>query len=669
MAPPKKDEPVEVTATEPGKVITGTVLLQILGAAAGLTVFLGLVGAQMRRAAFEELGLPADRALGLIPKEELLAIGVHAVLPLIVYATLLTVGIVVALAKWSPIKTKADKPPRWLLGVLVVALAIFPILVVQVVSLHFAIFPGLVVVVLTGLAGAGFIWLVANGFGDARAIGWLIFIVTIVVGGVFGYVRTVEDPKLEPAALIRTGDKEGISGFLIAETSNSVYIAPLPPRDAFGATPSVDPRPDDIVAVPRSQIHAMRVAELAGFDPNESGPLTARALLTELKTEDAAAREPVPPDVVTTKEPEKIFAPLVNLHNDDPSYPTAADFFLENSWLVWEHPGDCRDFLTEPGEHVRRPAVAGPTVIGVDGSALGGDEPASHSPLAAENCNDDPARSFDATDLTRPGETKDRSADLPADEGFYLDLLNSKRGGDGSEHISEGNGQAVLTGVPAYYERQEVELPEPIEEFDQGDLDDKELPEPDRAVRLTYWLFYPLSVPPHPGGFGFDRLAEAGIAHEGDWERISVLLRRHGESDQYTPVSVRFHIHNRFEDVPWSLTRLASDGSGPLTHPIVFSAVGSHASYPDAGEFIEHFKGNIARVKDEARECPACPLWRTWEGLLRAKDQPWYGFGGAWGELHPVGGTGPLGPSTYKVQTEESLATELLPVLQQPASP
>jgi hypothetical protein len=60
---------------------------------------------------------------------------------------------------------------------------------------------------------------------------------------------------------------------------------------------------------------------------------------------------------------------------------------------------------------------------------------------------------------------------------------------------------------------------------------------------------------------------------------------------------------------------------------------------------------DIVKVEDDAIACPACPLWFTWQRLVDATKEPWYGFGGAWGRVGSAPEfTGPLGPSRYKTQ-------------------
>lgn len=56
-----------------------TVAVTLLGAAAGITGFVALVGGAILWIRFDELGLPADRAVAALPKSVLLAVGAHTV--------------------------------------------------------------------------------------------------------------------------------------------------------------------------------------------------------------------------------------------------------------------------------------------------------------------------------------------------------------------------------------------------------------------------------------------------------------------------------------------------------------------------------------------------------------------------------------------------------------
>jgi hypothetical protein len=299
-------------------------------------------------------------------------------------------------------------------------------------------------------------------------VGWLIFVVVLIIGGVFTYVRTAEKPKLEPAALLREGDEQGISGFLVAETGEAVYLAPLPVLDTSGAPVAPERDVNDILEVPRDQLTGLRVGPLAGFDEGDDeddGPREARLLLEELCREDAAQRHTAAPDLIETDNPAETFAPRIHLHCDDPSFPTSAEFFLENSGLVWAHSGRCPDFVPSLDEHLKSPEQQRQGIIGrADPAKLGeGDDPYSHT--ASVNCQDLAEPGYLASDHTRPGDRQGRPAGLPLDEGFLLDLWDQRRNGEGRARIDQGAGREVLAGVPAYYQV-------------QGDP---------TAVRITYW--------------------------------------------------------------------------------------------------------------------------------------------------------------------------------------
>jgi hypothetical protein len=81
---------------------------------------------------------------------------------------------------------------------------------------------------------------------------------------------------------------------------------------------------------------------------------------------------------------------------------------------------------------------------------------------------------------------------------------------------------------------------------------------------IEYWLFY-----------NYDSL-HAGVVtqwHQGDWEQVSVLVRRTGTSVR--PVEVAFSEHCYGARLPAERVEWAE-----VSHPVVFVANGSHANYP-----------------------------------------------------------------------------------------
>jgi hypothetical protein len=127
-------------------------------------------------------------------------------------------------------------------------------------------------------------------------------------------------------------------------------------------------------------------------------------------------------------------------------------------------------------------------------------------------------------------------------------------------------------------------------------------------------------------------LREDDVLHEGDWERITVYLDE-SSPEAKPPAAVVFHRHSTNTSRRWAAVEKQD------THPLVYCAVGSHASLPSANfGFID---------VGDARG----PRWQTWgpgNTLTPTSEQAWYGFGGAWGRIGRVrDSTGPLGPGAH----------------------
>ena len=344
-------------------------------------------------------------------------------------------------------------------------------------------------------------------------------------------------------------------------------------------------------------------------------------------------------------------APLVFLHHADKLRPCSADWFLARSSLRWA------------------------TGLGLEGDEVtgtGGQVDATR--LGAASSNPYRVGRHPANALTRPlDDNAARGAEPPLAQGFFLRLREDAfaRGDKG-----RSSDRSVYAGTTTYWDYDE------------------------RARAMTYWLFYAGSSPPlgilrmdeqiglksrdaagasadeqpppeleaataasyleefqqaypglarevepvgQPRGFGDALqhlhivaagvqalLREDDVLHEGDWERVTVYLDQ-GDPEGAPPASMAFYRHSTNTFRTWDSVD-KYDG----THPVAFSAIGSHASLPTPGF------GHID-VGD-----PAGSRWRTWEDLAPVDRQPWYGFGGAWGRLGRVrDSTGPLGPGAH----------------------
>lgn len=162
-----------------------------------------------------------------------------------------------------------------------------------------------------------------------------------------------------------------------------------------------------------------------------------------------------------------------------------------------------------------------------------------------------------------------------------------------------------------------------------------------RGLAITYWFFYGYDQPPLDLGPGVSPAVEeslsALLAHEGDWERVVVLL-----SLDLRPRGVRYHQHDTSRFVPWARVARAAGA-----HPVVWVAQGTHASYAKPGT-TRLCIGPTDCLLD--RRDAGGALVRGWRaGLVPVRTQPWYGFGGAWGRVGGLSATtGPLGPSRWK---------------------
>jgi hypothetical protein len=111
----------------------------------------------------------------------------------------------------------------------------------------------------------------------------------------------------------------------------------------------------------------------------------------------------------------------------------------------------------------------------------------------------------------------------------------------------------------------------------------------DDGVNIQYWFFYPYN----DGPLFFD--------HEHDWEHVTVRLSPLREPERVD--LARHENDSPGVSYPWSLARREGE------HPIVFSALGSHASYLSGAEAIRF--DQVASC-DVLENCPH-PVWRTWQ--------------------------------------------------------
>lgn len=289
---------------------------------------------------------------------------------------------------------------------------------------------------------------------------------------------------------------------------------------------------------------------------------------------------PVGSSAVQTDNPERAFAPLIEFAADEPWRPMNARWFIERSSLWFAEDRGCEDRKIAVGHTMPDQRTEATNWIYPRGLGRSSQSAYYRNPYRTR-CEqiDFDLRSY-ADQLTRPHDPGPRIESVRAGQGFYLDL------GDGAR-----TGPAAIRAAPTYVER-----------TDEGDS----------GVRLTYSIL-----------FGMHGRPGAPAGHEGDWQRVDVILRVAG--DRYEPRVVQLGGYRR--EVAWGSVRRVGG-----THPVVRAARATHTMHATA----------------PGGSCAECVALRTWKSLAEARKEVWYGFGGAWGELGATSATtGPLGPHGF----------------------
>jgi hypothetical protein len=159
-------------------------------------------------------------------------------------------------------------------------------------------------------------------------------------------------------------------------------------------------------------------------------------------------------------------------------------------------------------------------------------------------------------------------------------------------------------------------------------------------LALQYWLFYVFN--------------DWNNLHEGDWEMIQLVFDASSAAQALkgAPAEVGYSQHEGAERAGWNDDKLERvDG----THPVVHPAVGSHANFfgealylgssAEQGVGCDDTREPTFDVRPAVRTIPSDPA-------EAARQFPWIGFEGRWGELQPAFFNGPTGPNLKSQWTE-----------------
>jgi hypothetical protein len=141
-------------------------------------------------------------------------------------------------------------------------------------------------------------------------------------------------------------------------------------------------------------------------------------------------------------------------------------------------------------------------------------------------------------------------------------------------------------------------------------------------VDIEYWLFYPFN-----DGFSL-------FNHESDWEHVRVTIDPNADGGAKA-TAVKLSAHKGGTIMKIGDPRLTMAGG---THPVVYTAKGTHANYPKPGTY--DIEGTSGVAKDTAIAAPAADLWKTESSTVivgtRAapkNGQVFVKYWGRWGEL------------------------------------
>ena len=171
----------------------------------------------------------------------------------------------------------------------------------------------------------------------------------------------------------------------------------------------------------------------------------------------------------------------------------------------------------------------------------------------------------------------------------------------------------------------------------------RSVPGDPEAFDIQFWFFYP-----------FNGREARHITHEADWEHVTVRVTNASEP---TLIAAYFSAHGQING-GWASPDECTEIDPvlrftPAGNPIVYSALGSHASYPSAGSHKQMWPKARDRTSDGG------PIWNTADDILLVEinGQPpkgsknqfdWLWFSGRWGAIRklawPFAATGPVGP-------------------------
>jgi len=243
---------------EPARAERGTdtrrLVLELAGAAAGILVFVALVGGGVISARLKSLGLPIDSTLAVLPRETVLIAGVRV----------LSGGLVAALVVMLVLWVLRGRLRSVALYAVVLGLGVVPLLAFTLAS---GVTTGMAFAsVAAALVAAGVLVLVVVRSPTFGQLSVGIFVVVATLGGALAFARAWDQPIALDFADVQLRDGGRTNGFLLGESSSVLVLAPDVLDRTIGRT----------VAIPRNEVIDLRLSRVKkkatpiGSDPVSS---------------------------------------------------------------------------------------------------------------------------------------------------------------------------------------------------------------------------------------------------------------------------------------------------------------------------------------------------------------------------------------------------------------
>ncbi|MBR0413902.1 MAG: Vps62-related protein [Clostridia bacterium] len=177
-----------------------------------------------------------------------------------------------------------------------------------------------------------------------------------------------------------------------------------------------------------------------------------------------------------------------------------------------------------------------------------------------------------------------------------------------SVEFAAENMEKVMGPTGNLYYLKELNSPRYTSDFFRGDLENAKayafaVEKEFKYLDLCYFYYAPFNLGKQIAGMEFGD-------HVGDWEHVSVRLLKetNGGKLTYRPVIVDYSAHFMRNYIAWDEVETVEN-----THPVAFTARGSHGMWKDSGAHI-YADAFVVQLKDYCSEGTAWDLWE--EGKL-----------------------------------------------------